>query len=112
MTLVTDDYMKTRLTQTRVYTLVILKKTPKREEPGADAIVWEHGRRNMSLGAEGLMPLVFPVGDGTALSGVGVFVGTPEEVKALMDTDPGVAAGIFTYEIHPCRGFPGSKLPD
>jgi hypothetical protein len=28
-----------------------------------------------------------------------------------MDHDPGVEAGIFTYEIHPVRGFPGSALP-
>jgi hypothetical protein len=28
-----------------------------------------------------------------------------------MDADPGVLAGIFTYEIHPVRGFPGSGLP-
>jgi len=25
--------------------------------------------------------------------------------------DPGLQAGIFTYEIHPCRSFPGDSLP-
>jgi len=112
MTVITDDEMKSRLTRARFYTLVLLKKTPKRDEEGADAIVWEHGRRNMMLQAEGLMPLVFPVGDGADLSGVGVFLGTPEEVKVLMDTDPGVTAGVFTYELHVCRGFPGAQLPE
>ena len=34
-----------------------------------------------------------------------------KEVKKLMDDDPGVKAGIFTYEVHPCRGFPGDSLP-
>jgi hypothetical protein len=28
-----------------------------------------------------------------------------------MDEDPAVRAGIFRYEIHPVRGFPGSSLP-
>jgi len=28
-----------------------------------------------------------------------------------MGDDPGVAAGVFTYEVHPCRGFPGDALP-
>jgi len=109
---ITDEFMKNRLTQARSYTLVILHKTAKMAEDGARAVVWEHGRRNMALGAEGVMPLVFPVNDGTDVSGVGVFLGSPDEVKVLMDGDPGVVAGLFTYEVHACRGFPGSKLPD
>jgi len=28
-----------------------------------------------------------------------------------MDTDPGVMAGIFTYEVHNIRSFPGDSLP-
>jgi hypothetical protein len=28
-----------------------------------------------------------------------------------MGDDPGVAAGVFTYEVHSCRGFPGDSLP-
>jgi hypothetical protein len=28
-----------------------------------------------------------------------------------MDGDPGVRAGVFTYEAHSIRGFPGSTLP-
>ena len=41
-----------------------------------------------------------------------VEVAPPDDVRAIMDHDPGVAAGIFTYEIHPVRGFPGSCLPE
>ena len=29
-----------------------------------------------------------------------------------MDADPGVRAGVFTCEVHACRGFPGSTLPN
>jgi hypothetical protein len=28
-----------------------------------------------------------------------------------MNDDPGVQAGVFTFEVHPCRGFPGDSLP-
>ena len=34
-----------------------------------------------------------------------------DEVRRIMDGDPGVQAGVFTYELHPCRSFPGSALP-
>jgi hypothetical protein len=28
-----------------------------------------------------------------------------------MDADPGVQAGVFVYEVHPVRSFPGDALP-
>jgi hypothetical protein len=30
---------------------------------------------------------------------------------AIMNRDPGVTAGVFTAEVHECRGFPGDCLP-
>ena len=32
------------------------------------------------------------------------------EVVRIMDGDPGVVAGVFVYDVHPCRGFPGDAL--
>ena len=81
-------------------------------EPGAHKIIWEHGRRNFTLRADGLLPIVCPVTDGTELSGVGIFNASVEETKKIMDEDPGVKAGVFVYEVHPCRNFPGSSLQD
>jgi hypothetical protein len=111
MTTITDEYMREMLGKTRTYTAVFLKATPRRAEPGAGAIVWEHGRRNFALRAEGVLPVVCPVMDDSEWSGIGIFDATPEEVVRIMDGDPGVQAGIFTYEVHPVRGFPGSSLP-
>lgn len=111
MATITDEMMRERLVQTQSYTLVILRKTAKYQEPGTDKIVWEHGRRNFQLREAGLLPIVCPVRDESDVSGIGIFRATPEEVKKLYDEDPGVKAGIFTYEIHPCRGFPGDSLP-
>jgi hypothetical protein len=110
--MITDEYMREMLAKSRDYVvvIVILYASGKRP-PGADEIVWEHGRRNFQLRAEGRLAIVCPVRDDTTVSGVGIFTGNMEEVRAIMDGDPGVQAGIFTYELHPCRSFPGDALP-
>ena len=112
MTTITDDFMRQKISQAKNYTLVILRATEKRKETGADRIVWEHGRRNMALNADGLLSIVCPVTDGSEVSGIGIFNAGIDETKRIMNDDPGVKAGIFIYEIHECRGFPGSSLPD
>jgi hypothetical protein len=74
-------------------------------------VIWEHGRRNFALRESGLMPIVCPVADDSDLAGACVLVVEAGEAARMMEADPGVRAGIFTYEIHPTRGFPGSALP-
>ncbi len=111
MTAITDDFMREMLTKTKSYCVVILKAGPRRYEPGIEKILWEHGRRNFALRAEGLLPVVCPVADGSEVSGIGIFNADAARTKEIMDEDPGVKEGIFTYEIHPCRGFPGDCLP-
>ena len=111
MTTISDGFMRDLLATTKPYTLVLLRATPKLHEPGMDAVVWEHGRRNFSLRADGTLAIVCPVRDGSEWSGVGIFNAPAEEVVRIMDEDPGVKAGIFTYEVHPTRSFPGDSLP-
>lgn len=111
MATITDEYMRETISRSKNYTLVILKATPKRHEPGVEPVIWEHGRRNFELRAEGLLSIVCPVADGSEVTGVGIFNAPVDEVRKIMDEDPGVKAGVFVYEVHPCRGFPGSCLP-
>lgn len=111
MTTITDDDMRQMLAATRNYSLVILKIGPHRHDEGANSIIWEHGRRNFALRAEGVLSIVCPISDGSDMAGVGIFDASVEDVRAIMDEDPAVKAGILTYEVHPCRGFPGSSLP-
>ena len=108
---VTDDQMRDRLSAARPYTAMVLRTTPRFSRPAADPIVWEHGRRNMALVDAGLLSIVLPVTDDSGLAGFAVFAATSEETKTIMDADPGVRAGVFAYDIHPVRGFPGSTLP-
>ena len=46
---ITDEFMMEMMQKTKPYTIVILHKTLKMQEAGAEKIVWEHGRRNFQL---------------------------------------------------------------
>jgi hypothetical protein len=108
---ISDAYMYEQLRRTREYAVVLLRAGERYGAEDSEAIVWEHGRRNFSLRADGLLSIVCPVTDDTDLCGVGIFAATVEEARRIMDEDPGVQAGIFTYEVHPIRSFPGDSLP-
>jgi hypothetical protein len=75
-----------------------------------EKIIWEHGRRNFSLHRDGLLPIVCPIVDESEFSGVGIFNASIDEVRRIMDEDPVVKEGLFVYEVHDCRSFPGSLL--
>jgi hypothetical protein len=107
---ISDEFMHDVPGKSKPYTLVMLRATPKLREPGMEA-VWEHGRRNLSLRADGILAIVRPVRDGSGWSGVGIFNAPADEVVHVMEEDPGVQAGIFTYEVHPTRSFSGDCLP-
>ena len=66
---------------------------------------------NTLLSNDELLPVVVPVTDDSSVAGIGIFAATPEQTREILDDDPGVRAGIFRYEIHPVRGFPGAALP-
>ena len=108
---ITDETMRARLDAAQTYTAMVLRTTATFVRPDVDEIVWEHGRRNMALVEAGLLSIVLPVTDTSGLAGFGIFALTPEDVTTVMAADPGVRAGIFTYDVHPGRGFPGAALP-
>jgi hypothetical protein len=109
---ISDEMMRERLGGAHPYTAVLLRTTEKFVRPDVDPIIWEHGRRNMALVEHGVLAIVLPVDDDPGdWAGLAIFASGLEEVAEIMDHDPGVSAGIFTYELHPVRGFPGSALP-
>jgi hypothetical protein len=112
VTTITDDYMRQMIGKTKNYTLVILKAGPNRHKEGVEKAIWEHGRRNFALREEGVLSIVCPVADGTDVSGVGIFNAPVDRAREIMEGDPGVQAGIFSYDIHTCRSFPGDRLPE
>ncbi len=111
MTEITNEYMHEMLAKSKGYTLMLLKAGANYDAPDAGATIFEHGRRNFVLRAEGVLPIVCRVTDDSEWSGIGIFDAPVEEVVRIMDADPGVQAGIFTYEVHPVASFPGATLP-
>jgi hypothetical protein len=107
----TDEEMGRLLPTTRPYSVVILKRGPRFGDESSPGIIWEHGRRNFGLRDDGVLAVVLRVADESDVCGIGVFAATVDETTAIMADDPGVAAGVFTYQVHECRGFPGDALP-
>jgi hypothetical protein len=112
VTEITDNFMQQMISRTKNYRIVILKAGPNRNKAGVEKIIWEHGRRNFALREEGLLSIVCPVSDGSNVYGVGIFNATTDKAKRIMDEDPAVKEGVFVYEIHVCRSFPGDCLPE
>ena len=108
--------MKDALSTTRPYTALVLKATARYQLPGPNrppatsAVIWEHAKRNYALHLAGLLRIVCPVADGSGVTGISIFDASPEDVERIMTGDPGVKAGLFTYEIHPTGTFPSSNL--
>ncbi len=112
MTTITDEYMYEMFPRTKEYCIVLLKPGPRADQPGVEKVIWEHGRHNFSLRADGLLSVVCPVTVEGPLSGLCIFNTSADETKKIMDDDPAVLAGIFVYETYPCRSFPGDSLPE
>lgn len=112
MTEITDEYMLQMRARARDYCILILKAGPNYGQDGARDIIWEHGRRLHALRVDGVLSIVCPVTDDSDVAGIGIFHASVEETRKIMDEDPGVKAGVFVYELHPCRSFPGDSLPE
>lgn len=108
---ISDEYMREMISRTKEYCIVLLRSGPETNPADQKGILWEHVRRNFSLRDEGILPVVCPVNDGSDIRGVGIFNTDAARARAIMDEDPGVKAGMFRYEVHPCRSFPGDCLP-
>ena len=116
MTEISDEYMRAQLATVQTYTVLLLKKGPNYAPPEArspeDArIIWEHGRRNMQLRAEGKMLMVGPIGRGAPIVGMCVLTVPEAEIHALMAGDPAIQAGFFVYDLLDWHAFPGDGLP-
>ena len=110
---ITDEMMRQGAANTKQYAILILKKGPNYAEDVANGrkVIWEHGRRNYALRAEGMLSIVCPITDDGEYAGIGVFNLSVEETIDVMKQDPAVQAGVLAFEVHPGRSFPGDTLP-
>ena len=85
------------LTKTKPYCVVKLKSGPKWGGPDDQKIIWEHGRRNFELRADGILSIVCPISGESEVRGIGIFNTDPETARGIMESDPGVmAASLFS----------------
>lgn len=111
MTQITNEYMSAKLKETKQYCVCILKKGPNRNIPDAQQIQFEHGKRNFQLREDGMLLIVVPIPGESDVKGVGIFKSDNlDDVKQIMDDDPGVKTGYFVYELYLGFSFPGDKL--
>lgn len=109
-TTVTDEQVQELAATAKPFSLAILRWGPQRAMDGADAVEREHQRRMVSLRADGVITVLCPVASDT-VCGVAVMTVPAEEAGTIMAGDPCVRAGMMTYEVHPCHGFPGDAIP-
>lgn len=77
------------------------KWTPE-ETPETRKIQEGHMANILKMGAEGKLVIAGPFTDNGDLRGLYVFrVGSAEEAKALVESDPAVRAGRLRFELHP-----------
>ena len=108
---ITDEYMQQMLARTKTYTLMLLKPGPNVKRDDVQKIIWEHGRNNFKLRAEGLLSIVCPVGHESEIVGIGIFNADEDTVHERLKEDPAIREGVFIYELLPVRSFPGDTLP-
>ena len=110
MSTITNEFMMEMLGKSKSYSVVILKKGPNDNIPERQQIVWEHGRRNFELREQGLLSIVCPVVEENEIRGIGIFNADKEQVKEILNEDPGVKKGVFVYEILSVKSFAGDAL--
>jgi hypothetical protein len=107
---VTDDQIEQLAATAKPYSLLQLSWAANRHQEGAEAIELEHQRRMVSLRVEGVIAVLCPVVS-DIVAGVAIMTQTPEQAAATMAADPCVQAGMMTYEVFACFGFPGDTVP-
>ncbi|HET9850520.1 MAG TPA: YciI family protein [Candidatus Saccharimonadales bacterium] len=108
---ITDEFMNDMRAKAKNYTVAILKKGPNYQQDSEKKIIFEHGRRNYQLRADGVLSIVCPILDNGDFAGIGVFNCSVDEASKILQDDPAIKAGILSYSVHPSRSFPGDSLP-
>jgi uncharacterized protein YciI len=107
---VTDDQVQQLAATAAPYTLLELRWTPERHQPDAETTEAAHQRRMVGLRADGTIAVLCPVLSDT-VAGVAIMTQPLEDARATMAADPCVRAGMMTFEVYDCLGFPGDALP-
>jgi hypothetical protein len=64
----------------------------------------------LELLRDGKFRVLYPGSGESGFEGIGILQADPEETKRILDGDPAVKAGVYTYEVHTVRVLPGDRM--
>jgi uncharacterized protein YciI len=107
----TPEYMQSRRTAARQYTLVFLRRGPasRDDEARNERLQLEHLQHLTKLQILGKLVLNGPILTEHDILGVSVYAVGIEEARALAEADPKVRAGYLTVEAIPWMAVPSEK---
>lgn len=99
------------LAKLKPYVLVVLRKGVNYSSPNTPKIIQSehlpHVFKNIELGH---VAISLPVRDETDIAAIAIFNTDKETARLIMEEDPGVKQGVFTYELLNAIGLPGARL--
>jgi hypothetical protein len=105
-----DEYVASELARARLYTIVYLRPGPRYDDPDDGGLVYAHVKRNFELKLAGDIAVVGPTRSEGEVCGLYIFNCDPARATELIETDPAVEAGFFTFEVQALMAFPGDTL--
>ncbi len=108
----TPQYMQSRRSVARQYTLVILRLGPalRDDEARNERLQLEHLQHLTKLQILGKLILNGPMLAEHEIVGISVYAAGLEEARALAEADPKVKAGYLTVEAIPWMAVPSEKV--
>lgn len=111
---VSMEFVQQELTKAKSYTLAFFIKgsnVESADDESAQRQQMAHLQYLFTLKEQNKLLLFGPLTDDGNMRGILIFSLTDvEQVKALLNEDPHVKAGLLAYEIHPWFGIPGHSL--
>ena len=107
---VTQEQIRQELAKGKPYIVVLLKKGKKfiTDKAQAEAMRGKHFDHLFQLRAEGKVIVLFGTRENGEIRSIEVFVSTDKpEVERLVNEDPAVQAGHFSFELLQMTGLPG-----
>lgn len=106
---ITDTVMRERIAAARSYVLVLLYEGPDFDPERSRPVIWEHGRRNMALNDEGIMPIVCPITDHSPLCGWPFSPPSPTALSSSWTAILACRRGYSPTKSTPAAVFPGRR---
>lgn len=108
-----DAQILQQLSNMKPYTLLIFRKGQAYDSAETEKIIQsQHLPYLFTLREKGAVALSLPIMDNTDMLAIAVYtIANKEEVKKLVEKDPAVMAGVFSYELLFCMGMKADTLP-